>query len=386
MDELLYNLNKNKNIQLSPKEKNINCKKISIPDLIEFIKKNIKIINKIGSINLDDVYSEPKSSSEKNTLEQLEFQDMKKVTFLPEKLNKLFDCENVKFIHCGVLKNINDGSNSNISFYSSIFTCLKQTFISQFVSSQNNFILTFLKRICSEIKGRQYNKKYKLCRIEICNNISKNIIDSKVIKFISDFLHINIFILDIVSDVLLFFDDSFVPYKKSVFLIKYDKVNFEPIFSEHTKFFTISDNLIKNIVLSIILIDNLNIVQEDLSFYSGVKNKEVIKETIKEETKKINAYDEIVSETENGELHVITFDESKNENKDDYEWINELKYEPCGDDSDSDYEDTEVTKVGANTKISELRKIAKNLNISIEIEDKKKSKKQLLTEINSYLC
>jgi hypothetical protein len=382
MDELLYNLNKNKNIQLSPKEKNTNCKKISISDLIEFIRKNINTINKIGSINLDDVYSEPKSSSEKNTLEQLEFQDMKKVNYLPENLNKLFDCENIKFIHCGVLKNINE---QNVSFYSSIFSCLKQTFISQFINSQTNFILTFLKRICSEIKGRQYNKKYKLYKIEICNNISKNIIDDKVIKFISDFLHINIFILDIANDVLLFYDECFIPYKKSIFLIKYDKVNFEPIFSEHTKFFTISDSLIKDIVLNKITVKNLNIVQEDLSFYSGVK--EIVKENIKEETKnevkKINAYDEIVSETETGELPIITMDESKT--KDDYEWINDLNYEPSND-SDSDCEESEITKVNPNTKISELRKIAKKLNISIEIKDKKKSKKQLLTEINSYLC
>lgn len=382
MDELLYNLNKNKNIQLSPKEKNTNCKKISISDLIEFIKKNINTINKIGSINLDDVYSEPKSSSEKNTLEQLEFQDMKKVTYLPENLNKLFDCENIKFIHCGVLKNINE---QNVSFYSSIFSCLKQTFISQFINSQTNFILTFLKRICSEINGRQYNKKYKLYKIEICNNISKNIIDDKVIKFISDFLHINIFILDVVNDVLLFCDDCFVPYKKSVFLIKYDKTNFEPIFSEHAKFFTVSDNLIKDIVLNKITVRNLNIVQEDLSFYSGVK--EIVKENIKEETKnevkKINAYDEIVSETESGELPIITMDESKT--KDGYDWINDLNYEPSND-SESDCEESEIAKVNPNIKISELRKIAKKLNISIEIKDRKKSRKQLLTEINSYLC
>jgi hypothetical protein len=231
-------------------------KRISTQDLISYIKSNIEIINSIGCIDLDnDTNDEIKAS---HHLDQLKFQDVQRITFLPPNLAKFFDISQIKYLHAGVLKHCSEKKGADITLYSSVISCLKQSFLSQPTSDQDALISRFIARFKSESKGlydKLGYKKFKWTRNSLGDDIESNTLGKNVVKYLADYFHINLFILDVSNDVIYFANGTLlVPYKKNIFLLRYEDGTFEPFFTEHNRFVVHSDKLMRK------LIDNLDMI------------------------------------------------------------------------------------------------------------------------------
>jgi hypothetical protein len=219
--------------------------KITIIELIQYIKSNKNAINSVNIIDLNSVKNNLKKSEKELT--HLKFQDVRQVNYLPTKLNEIFDVENNKYLHAGVLEKIPIYDNTNISLYSSILVCLKQNFFSQNMTYQQQFVSTFINCLNSDTKKFNY-RKYNWEKDDLNKSFSKGFIGTNIMKYLSDFLCINIFVLDIEKDNLFYAGgEYFVPYKKTIFLIHYTNNIFEPLYTESARFFSINDNIIKTI-------------------------------------------------------------------------------------------------------------------------------------------
>jgi|SRR3989344_3055598 len=196
---------------------------LQIEDIITFIEQNI--INKKIHNNIQDNKS---------------FYPLKinEVQQLP---NNIFELGKQTYYHTGVLHFINlNNENVNISYYSSILTCLLTSFSTKL--NQEKYIIDFIKHI---------------------NN-----------KNIATYLYINIFILDLEKKEIYCDDTEIIPYKLSILLLKYPNNIYEPLYTECSKTFTKNDISIKNILL------NYTYVPENLNKYLSQKQIKQTKEEI----------------------------------------------------------------------------------------------------------
>jgi len=237
------------------KKKNVeDDEEVTIDDIIKFVTNNLSTISNIGYYDLN----EPEKKKEE--LKELQFQDIKKIDEFPEHIGKVFGSVNIKFIHTGVLKFLVAGNKANISFYSSIFTCLKPNFMVQMTAFQFDFLSKFLDIFLMESIKMYFNifgfKKLGLMRDDLYNFIKNGIINQYVIRFVANYFHVNIFVLNLEDDRIEYFDEVFVPFKKNIFLLKYSDNNFEPMFTECTRFFNYSDTIIQ------FIIQNKNLIKQ----------------------------------------------------------------------------------------------------------------------------
>jgi hypothetical protein len=355
---------------------------LSLEALLDFIVANQSSFKNIGCIDLTN-HEHDHDHVHDEILEQLEFQEIKKINQLPDELAKIFKLNHDnfhKYIHVGVFKNIelekNKFTKFDISLFLSIFSCLYQTFNYQTKYYQSIFVTKFLDRFIKSIQSTkydcnfktfQYEYKYQWSHEDLCNDIEHGDWNEKVLKYLSDFLHINIFILDISQDKLLYCGGAvYIPYKKTIFLLKYDNYSYEPFYTEQSKTFNLNDTIIKTLKESY---DDINVMQlsnELLIFKEELvpENKTESEEDNENNSKNIvNGYDDLEQTDTKYEIADISEQESEQEQ-----------------DSEQEQEQEKI-KINSSMKLSELQNMAKKLNIKCEVNKKKKTKKQLLDEI-----
>jgi hypothetical protein len=410
-------------------EESNNDEKFSVSELIQYINLNKSAISSVNIVDLNSI-----KNLEEKELNKLNYRNTKQVHFLPTNLNELFDVENNKYLHSGVLQNI-PSCNNNISFYSSLLICLKPAIFSQESQYQKKIITALLECLKLEVNKFSY-KKYGWNTNDLRKNVIEGVIGSNVIKYVSDYFWINIFILDIENDSLMYGGgDTFIPYKKNIFLIFHKDGSFEPFYNEKNKFFPFNDTLLQNILknkdkvsvykLSNSMICELNETEEDLELYLGRKKKisdknsqENNKENNNNNNNKNNNKNNNESDNENSndndndnesdnensndndndnESDNENSNDNDNDNESNNESDNESNNENSNDNNDNDNEsnnensndnDKEVQDLSEKylkkLKLQELQKIAKSRGIDIQKNKKNKTKDQLTNEIMSY--
>jgi len=259
-------------------------KKISLDDLINFIKHNSQIIQSIGCVDLSP--TDTIISNVSDSIQILKFQDSKKINFLPKNLFSIFNPHTNMLSHTGVRISTGEPVETNTSLFSSILFCLREHFITLSVEHQNRFIKVFVDRLVKEYSVSLFTKNnyksYGWKKYDLENDLKRGIVGKNVIKSLADFTHINIFVLDIEEDKLYYANgENYVPYKKNIFLIKYSDNTFEPIYSEKSKYFCYGDPIIQHIIESKKLVEpynftsklsvEFNLVEENLEPYGLIK-------------------------------------------------------------------------------------------------------------------
>jgi hypothetical protein len=206
--------------------------------------------------------------------------------------------------------------------------------------------------------------------------------------------------------------DSYIPYKKNIFLLKHSDDTYEPYFTEQSRTFAFGDIIIKQILqnskyihinmISNIVADNINPdkkfqeIEEDLTKYIGKKRP----------PKKINVESEIIDKNKSS-----SYDDSMNAyNEDDTEnnigekkKKNDMSHWKILNISDNDMSDNDVeisiskkssdkskceyklSDIKSTLKIADLQNIAKKLKISLENGGKSKTKNDLFFEIKTKI-
>jgi hypothetical protein len=377
----------------------IQDKRISINDLLLFIKDNSSIINAIGSIDLN--ITQDTNIVINKHLDCLTFQNIEQVSWLPENLASIFDLPNEKYLHAGVLKTYTNKNNFDITLYSSTLTCIKQQFLSQPNSYQIQFLTIFLERFKLESKGKfdlfGY-KEFKWGKTDLYNDINNGNVGKNVIKYLCDYLHINIFILDIANDELHFCNGQiFVPYKPNIFLIRYQDGTFEPFFNESVKTMGIADKVMQKIINNKNLLIpfnftnalniDINIVDEDLTkyklkviqakagFLSNFKGKDDVLTNNKEPEIKINDREYDKDDREDDK-------DDREDDKDDKEGDKATKEENEENVEEiiNDFDDENIIIEKSISEKSMVQKENKDKDVDIDIETgiwvKKEVKKQ----------
>lgn len=396
-------------------------KRISLEELFNYIEVNKKSLETVGCIDLNEV----NNTEQYDELEQLKFQDIKKISNLPDNLSSIFKINNLhKYIHIGILQQLqpvgkyNKYVQFNVSLFSSVFTCLKQSFTSEPINFQNIFITKFIDRFLNSSKGEkfrlfQYKQKYNWNSDDLYYDIANGVFNSNVLKYLSDYLHINIFLLDIQNDILSYCGgELYVSFKKTIFLLKYNEMDYEPFFTDKNRTFSTNDDIIKNIknkelnsfvnVLQISTgdIKNIEFIEsvEDLYEYGVVKkNRESKKEVI--DNKIIEKKEKIENQEQDNEFNETDIEETEKMIVKD---LSEKDSEDCSSESESGSEEEikksnskinknsdkkkyKISDIKQTMKLDELQKIAKNLNIKITDNKKTKTKKDLINEIKEKL-
>lgn len=257
---------------------------VSINDVINFIKKNISSINSIGSIDLNTI----NQVNIDEDIKPLKYYEIKKINYMSDNFKKIFSYDNTKWLRAGSLE--------DYSFFNSILICLIPNLLNELIDVQRkiieNFIIESKRKVLSIWKSHEYKKfvKQSINTSYIQTKITNNIITPEVINYISDYLHINIFVFDLTTDEIYFYGMNFIAFKKSILLLKFDNDIYELIFNEQSKFFTYNDEIINKIINSDIIItyfnDEFNVCNnENLKKY-GVKinNNKINKEEIYNKT------------------------------------------------------------------------------------------------------
>jgi len=195
---------------------------------------------------------------------------------------KLF-LNDVVLVRYGNLQTIN---KMNLSFYSSLLTLLFPNFIELNVDQQKKYIKEFYKIICDNSIG---------IKKDVRNDLLKGIVTKPAIKYIADYLCVNIFIID---DKTLYYsgNEHIVFFKKNIFMNKIDDDIYEPLMTNDDMYFIHEHILIKNLMNNLSNIVPLNktnkktsmaIITEDLLSYIKSYNKR-----LDELSEKHNVYSE----------------------------------------------------------------------------------------------
>ena len=262
---------------------------------------------------------------------------------------------------------------NNLSFYYSIFCAVEPDFLK--MSSENKFqayinLVSYLKKdiMIDGFKQHKYSK-LKWTKNDIMKNLEKNIIDNKVIRYISDALHLNIFYID--GDDTCYVGGDFIVFKKMIFMLKYNN-RYYLLATKEDKLFTFNSNdYIKSILthpdnLKLIFVEQFNAVSFDWTKLLNLCKKS----NVETETKSSIVY--------NDKLNGYDIDEETV--KDDTPTLVEKQYTPTLVEKQDEY-------INENMSLIELQKKAKELNIDtfhyVNGNRKFKNKKELCKDILS---
>lgn len=231
--------------------------------LIDFIEKNYKSVRheKI------EIGNDSSSDDDENNINPLDYHKIEQIKFLPEQLSDWFDLDNDQYYHIGSLQSFepqNIDYDINISLFSSILTCIIPIFSLPNKSVQSDIIQKMILKLKKEAKKKfsefEYrNKETSFTHTDLIDDLDNGNFGGNIIRYIADFLHINIFVLDIEEDQLIFGNiKNFVPYKKTIFILKFENNIFEPLFTKKTKYFSFKDDLIE------IIIDNIKDIDDEI--------------------------------------------------------------------------------------------------------------------------
>jgi len=232
-------------------------KKIDIQDIVTYIEKNKKFIDapkndSLGFMedDLKDIKIDPMHYNKIGTLENL-----------PTNLSSVFGSVN-NLKRLGVIHNVQVPTEIDISFVSSLFAVIIDDFIKMKESEQIEFTEIFIRRIHKESREKYIEYEYSKLGWELkefSNNIKTFTIGKDILRYIADYLFINIFIIDVEADSLVYVGEKrFIKYKKNIFILKLKDSWFEPVLMSDIRHCEFNSSTIKKLVNSRFLVERLD--------------------------------------------------------------------------------------------------------------------------------
>ena len=281
-----------------------------------------------------------------------------------------------------------EGKKKKVDF--SKYTFFKSILYNLIKKMTETDLETFVKTLVKHVSYggiTEFNyTKLKWNKKTLKDNINNNIINEMTIRVVCDYLHINIFVLNEDTKKIEYGGGEFIPFKKNIFVYKYDN-NFYPIFTNKDKFFQFNSDLMKYIlkntdILMLLSLDQFSYKEEDLSKYINISK--ILPEVnlasnnlpLQEEISVINKFDDDYSDSEQSE----SSDKDEDKDKDKIE-VEEDK-EDDEDDKDEEDFDQDIFDKYMKLSLMEIQKEAKKYNIHTKVGTKLKNKKELCIEIS----
>jgi len=297
-------------------------RKISINSLIKYVSSNWKNMDdKVELVSSDE---ENVKTSYNQNIHPLKSNIPVKITALYNNLDDIVTKIDQNLLRTGVLTFIDELGDIDISIYSSILWILKDGFSNYSRQQQSECIVEFIKTLKYNAMYMFNDFDYKTLgwtEKQLVADIKSGDVGTTIIRFIADYLHINIFILNM-HDENMYYSGShpWVPYKKNILLLRHSNNTFEPVFSDNTKFFTYESKLVSLLIMKPFVVKymkcNLN-TSANINFAEGVEdfNKYITHGTvIDEDSDMINKFDDSTDDNEQDKslennLHNMSYSE-----------------------------------------------------------------------------
>ena len=366
-------------------------RKISINDLIKYVSDNRNHMNDdVGLVSSDE---DNEKVSRNQIIYPLKNGTRVKLTALHNNLDDIITKIDQNLFRMGVMTFIEELGEIDISLYSSVLWILKDGFSNYNKQRQSECVVEFLKTLifCARSMFNDLNyKSLGWTEKQLVSDIKSRELGTTVARFLSDYLHVNIFILNM-NDEQLYYTGShpWVPYKKNILLVRHDNNTFEPVFAENAKFFGYESKLVSMLIMKPFVVKctkcNFNFsTQSAVSFEEGSEDlhKYIVHDIILEEESDMrNKFDD---NTDVSDLDDQS-DSSINNIPPETTKVECSKKSDNESDSESDECNKEVSKY-KTFKANELRDLAEKCGI--QIKDKKtkkmKTKTDLVTELDKY--
>lgn len=253
---------------------------------------------------------------------------------------------------------------SAFTFFKSIIYSLLQK---PKYSDLENFVKTLVKHVSYGGVSEFNYTKLKWNKKTLKDNINKNIIDASIVRVVSDYLHVNIFIFNEETESIEYGGGDYIPFKKNLFFYKYQN-NYYPVFNKNFKYFSYDTPLVKYLLtntdkINLLSHDQLTFKEEDLTKYININILPNIQvdQTKEDQMSVINKFEE-------------DFSDNDEENSDEDE---------NSESSESEDEiNQELFEKLMKLSLSDIHKEAKKYNIDIKVGTKLKTKKDLCSEIS----
>ncbi len=292
-------------------------KKISINSLIKYVSCNLK--------NMDDKVE--LVSSDEDTTKTMPNQNIHplkssipvKITALYNNLDDIVTKIDQNLLRTGVLTFVDDMGDVDISVYSSILWILKDGFSNYSRQQQSECIIEFIKTLKYNAIHMFNEFNYKTLGWtdrQLVTDIKSGEVGTTVLRFMADYLHVNIFILNM-NDEHIYYSGShpWVPYKKNILLLRHNNNSFEPVFSDNVKFFGYESKLVSLLIMKPFVVKymkcNLNNLP-DINFAEGVEDFSryiTYNDVHDEESEMINKFDDSTDESVEDNLDNMSYSE-----------------------------------------------------------------------------
>jgi len=292
----------------------------------------------------------------------------------------------------GIIQNFKSSTRTlNISLYYSLLFLIDNQFEKLDEFKQIDNINSLVNKMCLDINSNPIITKYnyrelKIKKLDLINDISNYKNTNKVIKFLSDYFDINIFLCNFEHNKLYCVCDNefYNKYRNNIIIGQINSNSFEPILTDKSKIFPYNHPIINNLLNNhkhyiLPLYGNEFIIKSDFDInndlnFNDSKNKDIENKDV--ENKDIENKDIENKDIENKDIENIDV-----ENKD----IENIDVE------NKDVENKKVKiKYSLKNKLNELQEIAKTYNIDlnkiINGKEKSKTKSEIITDLDIYFA
>ncbi len=230
---------------------------VTLKDIVNYIKQKC---NKNDNILIQTECAYPMSQP-CIVFEKTPCEKVVEVMGLPSNLFQIFSQDGYRMYTKGMYTNI-QSYKANIS----IFSCALEIFFPDFdtldVTQKMKHLDNFIKKFYFDFAHLYTTFNYKSLgwkKRELISKLNLNVIDKFVIRYLADFLHINIFTLDIKNDKLIYNgSEKFMCFKKSIFLFDFSNNNFQPIQIDGSYISNYNSSVIKKLVQSNYFVEYAN--------------------------------------------------------------------------------------------------------------------------------
>lgn len=365
--------------------------RITLIELIDYVKK---MSDNREKINKDNIYAVDSSKNNLNeeTFMSLRYGEEKTLGNLPKILKQIFDPYINNTIRTGTLHYHN---KLNISLIYSILCCAKEDFMEQSNEKKIQYVEEFNKIMVKELYSKNLFKNYEYKQIgwtmkELLSSIRLYKNNTMVLRFLSNFMSLNIFLLNVNQDKIyaIYPEKHYNVYKPSLMLLFYDDI-FEPIFYKKNKVWNYKCDPLKkliNIDKVFIGILKINFTKDSEDQIFSVKSEDLLKFLPNEEIHAVcsddsdNNYDEVYTDTVkniNAELNI-----DDDETEVDIDTIKNDEDIFCAKNKDDDI--VMVQRISTRMKLNELQDLAKTFNIDMIKGQTKNGKDKMKTKAELY--
>lgn len=309
---------------------------IDLDDIIAYIETNKKFIDAPKNDTIGFLEDDQKDIK----IDLLNYNKSGNLENLPNSLSTVFGSVN-NFKRLGVIHHVQIPAEIDISLVASLLSIVVDDFIKLKESEQIEFTEIFIRKIHKEAREKYIEFGYEKLGWklkEFVNNVKTFTLCKNILRYVADYLFINIFIIDIEADSLVYVGEkNYVKYKKNVFILKLGDSWFEPVLVPNTKYFEYSSSTIKKLVNSKFLVERMDCdftnEKEEFNFIVGLddldrfipKDEEIILEDVDADlvsSKPVdsqsqsdkNTNDELSDELNGFEENINISEEKENEN------------------------------------------------------------------------